>query len=162
MLKTLTIWCLSSSEVIMNTIKDSYKQTRHEDDVNQALSVQPWGVDGRKRRYWLIEGQNDTTFRLYRESAHKSKENTWWSLAGTIDELKVVGETLRSEGSQAARRLADRFNAAIPRLEESVEARPPYFARPTLADLFTEAKEEGVPPGSTCCISATRARILHV
>jgi hypothetical protein len=78
-------------------------------------------VDGRKRRYWLIEGQNDTTFRLYRESAHKAIDNTWWSLAGTIDELKVIGDTLRAEGSQAARRLAEKFTAAIPRLELTEE-----------------------------------------
>jgi len=58
---------------------------------------------------------------LYRESAAKSSKNTWWSLAGTINELKEVGEQLRAEGSQAARRLADKFAAAIPRLEASDE-----------------------------------------
>lgn len=137
MLKTLTIWALNTSEVISNIIKDSYKQSRHEDDLNQPLSVQPWGVDSRKRRYWLIEGQNDTTFRLYRESAHKATKNTWWSVAGTIDELKEVGGQLRAEGSQAARRLADKFTAAIPRLEASDEVSCTVWpsAQPSLTSL---------------------------
>lgn len=102
-------------------IKESYKGTRKEDDINQPLSVQPWGEDGRKRRYWLIEGQQDTSFRLYRESARKAAKNTWFTIAGTIDELKNIGEGLRAEGSQAGRRLADRIVTAIPRLEASEE-----------------------------------------
>ena len=108
--------------------------------------MQPWGVDGRKRRYWLIEGQNDTTFRLYRESAHKSLDNTWWSLAGTIDELKVIGDTLRAEGSQAARRLAEKFTAAIPRLEltEEVCQNLHVSGLKHYADSSIETEEEGV------------------
>lgn len=103
-------------------IKDSFKQTRHDDDVNQPLSVQPWGTDGRKRRYWLIEGQNDTAFRLYRENPPKLVNRTWWSVASTIDELKGVGDNLRTEGSQAGRRLADRIGQAVERLEITEEA----------------------------------------
>ena len=102
-------------------LKDSYKQARHEDDLNQPLSVQPWGLDGDKRRYWLIEGQDDTNFRLYRESNIKLKHNTWWSIAGSIDELKAVGHRLSAEGSQAARRLSERINLAVPRFEATEE-----------------------------------------
>ena len=148
----------------MNIIKESYKQTRHEDDVNQPLSVQPWGVDGRKRRYWLIEGQNDTTFRLYRESAHKSIDNTWWSLAGTIDELKVIGDTLRAEGSQAARRLAEKFTAAIPRLELTEEVCHSLSTMDLIyhANSSTETEEEGVQDLASCSIPETRARLLSI
>ena len=102
-------------------MKESYKQSRHDDDLNQPLSVQPWGSDSRRRKYWLIEGQNDTHFRLYRESAAKLTNNTWWSIAGTLDELKTVAENLHNEGTQAPRRLADKILAAVPRLEATEE-----------------------------------------
>jgi hypothetical protein len=67
-------------------ITASYKQNRHEDDLNQPLSVQPWGSDGDRRRYYLIEGLDDTHFRVYRESSGVIKK-TWWSVAGSIEEL---------------------------------------------------------------------------
>ena len=99
----------------------SYKQVRREDDLNQPLSVQPWGEDGFKRKYWLIEGREDTEFRLYRESEPKLKVHLWWSVAGSIDELKRVGALLSEDGSQAARRLSERITLAIPRLEACQE-----------------------------------------
>lgn len=102
-------------------IKESYKQSRHDDDLNQPLSVQSWGRDGDKRRFWLIEGQDDTHFRLYRESNPALKNNTWRSVAGTIDEVKEVAQRLDEENTQASRRLRDRINAAIPRFEASEE-----------------------------------------
>lgn len=104
-------------------IKDSYKQARHDDDLNQPLSVQAWGQDGDRRRYWLVEGQDDTNFRLYRESNAKLKNNTWWSIAGGIDELNIVGDRLRDEGSQAGRRLSERISMAIPRFEATEEVK---------------------------------------
>ena len=99
----------------------SYKQVRREDDLNQPLSVQPWGEDGFKRKYWLIEGREGTEFRLYRESNAKVKDHRWWSVAGSIDDLKGVGVLLSEEGSQAARRLSERITLAIPRLEACQE-----------------------------------------
>lgn len=122
-MKALIIWSLASSEAIQLLIKESYKQQRHDDDLNQPLSVQPWGRDGDKRRYWLIEGQDDTHFRLYRESNPVLKHNTWRSLAGSIDELKIVATRLDEEGTQAARRLRDRITQGIPRFEASEEVR---------------------------------------
>lgn len=122
-LKTLILWSLTTSDVISTTIKDSYKQSRHEDDLNQPLSVQPWGVDGDKRRYWLVEGQDDTSFRVYREGNRALKNIPWWSVAGTIDECKVVAEKLEKENTQASRRLATRIRAAIPRFEATDEVR---------------------------------------
>ena len=122
-MKALIIWSLASSEAIQLLIKESYKQQRHDDDLNQPLSIQPWGRDGDKRRYWLVEGQDDTHFRLYRESNPALKNNTWRSLAGSIDELKNVATLLDEEGSQAARRLRDRITQGIPRFEASEEVR---------------------------------------
>jgi hypothetical protein len=119
LLKTLIIWSLGSSDAIQAILKESYKQQRHDDDLNQPLSVQPWGRDGDRRRYWLIEGQDDTHFRLYRESNPALKHNTWRSVAGTIDELKAVADKLKDEGTQAAKRLSERIMLAIPRFEAS-------------------------------------------
>jgi hypothetical protein len=122
LLRALVLWSLNSSEAVSNIIKESYKQNRHDDDLNQPLSVQPWGRDGDKRRYWLIEGRNDTPFRLYRESNPALKRNhTWWSVAGTIEELRAVGDKLNADGTQAARRLSERILAAIPRFEATEE-----------------------------------------
>lgn len=118
LLKTLILWSLSSSDAVQAIIKESYKQARHDDDKNQPLSVQPWGRDGYKRKYWLIEGQDDTQFRLYREnSGITAKTNVWLSVAGTIDEIKAVADRLDEENTPHARNLRDKIRAAIPRFE---------------------------------------------
>lgn len=117
------MWSLNTSEDIQTIIRDSYKQNRHDDDLNQPLSVQAWGRDGDKRRYWLIEGQDDTYFRLYRESNPALKTNTWWSVAGSIEEIRAFSTKLLAEGTQAAKRLSDRINGAIPRFEQGEEKR---------------------------------------
>ncbi|KAL9100453.1 MAG: hypothetical protein Q9163_004177 [Psora crenata] len=127
LMKSLIIWSLESSDAVKAIIKESYKQTRHDDDLNQPLSVQPWGRDGDKRRFWLIEGQDDTHFRLYRDSNRALKHNTWRSIAGTVDEVKEVADKLGEENTQASRRLRDRILAAIPRFEASEEVSPRYI-----------------------------------
>jgi hypothetical protein len=120
-LKTLILWALSSSDAVQAKLKESYKQARHDDDLNQPLSVQPWGRDALKRRYWLIEGQDDTHFRLYRESNPALKTNTWWSVAGTIPELKTLADSLLEEKSQYSKRLGEKILSSIPRFEGSEE-----------------------------------------
>ena len=127
------MWSLSSSEIISQTLKDSYKQSRHEDDLNQPLSVQPWGFDGDKRRYWLIEGQDDTSFRLYRENAKSDQKVIWWNMGGSIEELKALAERLDTKDTtQAARRLSSKIISAIPRFEATDEVRlRPLRLRPS-------------------------------
>ena len=83
--------------------------------------MQPWGRDGDKRQYWLIEGQDDTHFRLYRESNPVLKHNTWQSVAGSIEEVKQVAEKLNKEETQAGRRLSERILSAVPRFEAGEE-----------------------------------------
>ena len=145
-------------------IKESYKQSRHDDDLNQPLSVQPWGRDGDKRRFWLIEGQDDTHFRLYRESNPALKNNTWRSIAGTIEEVKEVAQRLDEENTQASRRLRDRINAAIPRFEASEEVRPssgdlvPSLI--TATNDLLETKTERLPSGSQSPIRTAGTRVL--
>lgn len=122
LLKTLILWSLSASEAVQATIKESYKQSRHEDDKNQPLSVQPWGRDGYKRNYWLIEGQDDTHFRVYRENNGATlKTNTWFSVAGTIEEINSLADKLDEENTPHARTLRDRIRAAVPRFEAGEE-----------------------------------------
>ena len=79
--------------------------------------MQPWGSDGDNRRYWLIEGLDDTYFRVYRESNPALKTRTWWSVADSIESVKVLAEKLREDGSQKSGRLANSIQIAIPRFE---------------------------------------------
>ncbi|OCK84796.1 hypothetical protein K432DRAFT_344432 [Lepidopterella palustris CBS 459.81] len=123
LLKTLILWSLHGSEAISSIIKESYKQSRWDTDENQPLSVQVWGRDGDKRRYWLIEGKDDTAFRVYRESNPALKNNTWWSVAGSIEELRTLSSRLNEDGSQAARKLSERISNAIPRFEATEDKR---------------------------------------
>lgn len=124
LLRTMIHWSLSSSDVIKAQITASYKQNRHEDDLNQPLSVQPWGSDGDKRRYYLIEGLDDTHFRVYRESNHLNTKRTWFSVAGDIEELRVLADKLEMEdGGQKARLIASKMLNAIPRFEATEEKR---------------------------------------
>ncbi|KAH8674009.1 hypothetical protein BX600DRAFT_223161 [Xylariales sp. PMI_506] len=124
LLRTLVLWTLSSSEAVRNIIAQSYKQNRREDDLNQPLSVQPWGSDSDKRRYFLIEGLDDTNFRVYRESNPAGFNRTWWSVAGDIDELKGLADKLITvDGGPKAKKLAQQMQSAIPRFEASEEKR---------------------------------------
>ncbi|KAK2742322.1 hypothetical protein FQN57_005410 [Myotisia sp. PD_48] len=152
LLKTLVIWALSSSDTVQTKIKESYKQTRHDHDRNQPLSVQHWGTDGSKRRYWLIEGLDDTHFRLYRESPPTAKKNTWWSVAGTIPELRAVAESLATERFTSAKELSQKIINSIPRFEGSEEkrkrrdyrqARKAAFARPPSGFSLYEGRTRG-------------------
>lgn len=108
--------------MIKGIIQSSYKQQRQEDDLNQPLSVQPWGSDSDKRIYYLIEGLYDTQFRVYRESSHMSLKRTWWSVASNIDELRALAEKLQTQdGGQKARVLSSKILVAIPRFEAAEE-----------------------------------------
>lgn len=101
----------------------NYKN-RHTDDINIPISVQPWGSDSNKRRYFLIEGIDDTSFRVYRESNPAGIQRTWWSVAGSIDELKALAEKLNTEdGGPKARTLAQKMLNSIPRFEATEEVR---------------------------------------
>lgn len=121
LLRSLVLWSLSSSDAIQAKIKESYKQARHDDDLNQPLSVQSWGRDSLKRRYWLIEGQDDTNFRLYRESNPALKHITWWSVAADIPEIQAVADKLQEEKGTNSKKLSERIRNAIPRFEASEE-----------------------------------------
>lgn len=110
--------------MIKGIINKSYKGNRHEDDLNQPLSVQPWGSDSDKRRYYLIEGLDDTHFRVYRESNPQGFNRTWWSVAGSIEELKALADKLHNaDGGPKAKKLAQKMYSAVPRFEATDEKR---------------------------------------
>ncbi|KAI9807318.1 MAG: hypothetical protein M1833_000061 [Piccolia ochrophora] len=156
LLKALVLWALCSSEAVQALLRESYKQARHDDDLNQPLSVQPWGLDGDKRRYWLIEGRDDTDFRLYRESNIKLVRRTWRSVAGSIQELREVGQRLDEEGSQAARRLSERIMLAIPRFEATEEKRKRREYRIARKAQFTRTE-----PGFSLYEGRTRGKRIR-
>jgi hypothetical protein len=113
---------MASSDTLKGVINQAYRQNRHEDDLNQPRSVQPWGSDGDKRRYFLIEGQDDTNFRIYRESNPAGTNRTWFSVAGSIEELKALAEKLETkDGGPKARKLAQKMLQVIPRFEAGEE-----------------------------------------
>ncbi|KAK4155905.1 hypothetical protein C8A00DRAFT_13090 [Chaetomidium leptoderma] len=123
LLRTLVQWTLSSSDAVRSIISQAYKN-RHDDDLNIPLSVQPWGGDGDKRRYFLIEGNDDTSFRVYRESNPAGIHRTWWNVAGSIDELRGLTEKLETQdGGPKAKVFAKRIVASIPRFEQTEEKR---------------------------------------
>lgn len=135
-LKALINWALTSSEQIRTIIAENYKGSRRDDDLNVAISVQPWGRDGEKRKYWLIEGRgmdgtpgglrtvtngllDDTPFRLYREKNAGSMDRTWINIAGTIDEMRQVAHELEEDdGTKHAMALKTKIDSAILRFEE--------------------------------------------
>lgn len=114
----LILWTMAGSDAVKALINQAYKQNRHDDDLNQPRSVQPWGTDGEKRRYFLIEGQDDTNFRVYRESNPAGTNRTWWNVAGSIDEIKALAEKLDAkDGGPKARKLSHKMLLAVPRFE---------------------------------------------
>ncbi|KAF3770393.1 hypothetical protein M406DRAFT_246005 [Cryphonectria parasitica EP155] len=125
LLKTLTVWALGHSDAIKALINSSYTGKRTNDDLNQPLSVQPWGVDSDKRRYYLIEGDDSCSFRVYRESNPAALYNRQWiSVAGSIDEVKALAEKLATaDGGPNARKLSSNIHKNIPNFEEKEEKR---------------------------------------
>lgn len=162
LLKALILWSLSSSEAVQAKIKESYKQARHDDDLNQPLSVQPWGRDSLKRRYWLIEGHDDTNFRLYRESNPALKHNTWWSIAGSIPELEAVVEKLEGEKGTNSKKLSERIRASIPRFEASEEVIIYLESISDFANKFLETETPRISSRTKGCLRSSGSWVLHV
>lgn len=122
LLRTLILWTMQSSRTVKDIIDNAYKNKRQEDDLNQPLSVQPLGSDSDKRRYFLIEGPENTSFRIYRESNPAGFQRTWWSVAGSIEEVHALTDKLiTADGAPKARKLGQKLQEQIPHFEESLE-----------------------------------------
>ncbi|EPS37615.1 hypothetical protein H072_8675 [Dactylellina haptotyla CBS 200.50] len=124
MLQTLILWVLRHSRVVGDIVKEIYKPGRKTDDSNIPLAVHCWGMDREKKKYYLIEGKDDTYFRVYQEYISPGyRTSTWVSVAGTIDELRDFAHRLGQEGSRNAKELQGKVLAAIPRFEEGEQKR---------------------------------------
>jgi len=138
---------------VQRLIKESYKQTRRDDDKNQPRSVQPWFSDQWRRKYWLIEGLDDSYFRIYRENDGKTaKTNTWFSVAGSIQDVAALADKFAEEHTQNSKLNGDKLRAAIPRFEAGEEkrrrreyrlARKAAFTRPEPGFSLYEGRTRG-------------------
>ncbi|KAF8244774.1 hypothetical protein K440DRAFT_588151 [Wilcoxina mikolae CBS 423.85] len=152
LLKALINWALVSSEQIRAIIAENYKGSRSENDLDCPLSVQPWGKDGQKRKYWLIEGKDDTPFRLYREAnTHLSpKRITWINIAGTIDEIRKVAKELEEQdGTKHALLMKQKIETAILRFEEGEKRRQKREYRATRKAMFSQPSGMSLYEGRT-------------
>ena len=157
------MWALTSSEAMQANLKEKYKQQRHNDDENQPLSVQPWGLDGDKRRYFLVQGLDDTGFRVYREGSRYTRNAHWYSVAGEIDEVRALVTKLEDvDRSQAARRLAAKMTAAIPMFEATEEVSTEYewMAVSQYTDACAEKAPQRISTNAPCSLHPTRTRLL--
>ncbi|KAJ2899104.1 hypothetical protein MKZ38_003410 [Zalerion maritima] len=143
LLRTLILWALASSDAVRQILNTSYKQNRHNDDLNQPLSVQPWGTDSFRRRYYLIEGLDDTAFRVYREGNPANlKEREWVSVAGSLPELRELSDKLDNiDGGPKAKRLSIQMMQAVPRFEATEEK--DRFKRPEPGFSLYEGRTRG-------------------
>lgn len=125
LLYTLTLWALGYSDAVKSMINASYNGKRTNDDLNQPLSVQPWGVDSDKRRYYLVEGDDNCSFRVYREGNPAALYNRQWiSVAGSIDEVKQLANKLATvDGGPNARKLGNNILKNVVNFEEKEEKR---------------------------------------
>jgi hypothetical protein len=123
-------------------IKESYKQTRRDDDRNQPRSVQPWFSDQYRRKYWLVEGLEDSHFRIYRENDGKTaKTNTWFSVAGSIPEVTALADKFGEEHTQNSKVISDKLRSAIPRFEAGDDVcQSHYFSCLQTTNIGTETK----------------------
>lgn len=137
LLKTLTLWALGYSDAVKSLINSSYNQKRTADDLNQPLSVQPWGHDSDKRRYYLVEGDDNCSFRIYREGNPAALYNRQWiSVAGSIDEARALAEKLGKDNGQHARKLSRSILNNIVNFEEKEEKRKRREYRRTQKERF--------------------------
>ncbi|KAI7787677.1 hypothetical protein LA080_015046 [Diaporthe eres] len=137
LLKTLTLWALGYSDAVKALINTSYNQKRTADDLNQPLSVQPWGHDSEKRRYYLVEGDDNCSFRIYREGNPAALYNRQWiSVAGSIDEARALAEKLGKDNGQNARKLSKSILNNIANFEEKEEKRKRREYRRTQKERF--------------------------
>lgn len=78
-----------------------------------------------------MEGLDDTSFRVYRESNPAGVNRTWWSVAGTIDDLKALAVKLETkDAGPKAKALAKKITNSIPRFEATEEVGQPIAPLP--------------------------------
>ncbi|KAK9467434.1 hypothetical protein V1512DRAFT_205996 [Lipomyces arxii] len=119
-LVALVHWALASSDQIRKLLAKGYSAGRLEDDRNCPLAVMPLGMDGERRRYYIIEGLNDAKFRLFRETNPRKQLVNWTPIASSAAEVEQCAEKLANEDtdkSRNAKTLAAKLRAEATRLE---------------------------------------------
>lgn len=127
--------------------------------------MQPWGSDGDKRRYYLIEGLDDTHFRVYREGSHTAVyKRTWFSVASDIEELKQLANKLETEDrGQKARVLSGKMLAAVPRFEATEEVSGSSHLNLFLkSNIRLETKKTGVQTSTKTTIQTPRTQSVSI
>ncbi|KAK9456324.1 hypothetical protein V1511DRAFT_457684 [Dipodascopsis uninucleata] len=120
-LVAVVYWALASSEAVRKVLLSNYSIQRCNGDKNCALAVLPLGMDGERKRYYLIEGLNDTRFRLYCETNPRKKIVNWTAVASSVEELKQLEQNLReTDNSRNAKILCERLSKQLARLEQGV------------------------------------------
>ncbi|KAK9373240.1 uncharacterized protein V1513DRAFT_459947 [Lipomyces chichibuensis] len=123
-LLALVHWSLISSEAVRKILSNGYSGNRLEDDRNCELAVSAIGMDSERRRYYLVEGLNDTRFRLFRETNPRKRLVNWTPVASTHDELqRYIDELKGSDTSRHAKALTEKLAAELPRLEAGEQRR---------------------------------------
>ncbi|KAK9429671.1 hypothetical protein V1505DRAFT_400910 [Lipomyces doorenjongii] len=123
-LLALVHWSLISSEAVRKILLKGYSGNRLEDDRNCELAVPAIGMDSERRRYYLVEGLNDTRFRLFRETNPRKRLVNWTPVASTHDELQIyIDELRRSDTSRHAKALTEKLAAELPRLDAGEQKR---------------------------------------
>ncbi|KAI5782491.1 hypothetical protein FPQ18DRAFT_421100 [Pyronema domesticum] len=95
---------------------------------------------------------DDAPFRLYRESNiyREDKETTWISIAGTIDEIRVVAAQLEEiDGTPAAVSLKHKIEMATLRFEDGEKRRQKREYRLTRKALFSQPSRIPLYEGRT-------------
>lgn len=111
-----------------------------------------------------MEGEDDSSFRVYRESNPAGFNRTWWSVAGNIPEVKALAEKLTAtDRGPNAKKLVARINNAIPGFEEKEEVRGAIeTSSRRMLTRTTEAQEARVSPQSQGAVPTPRARIVSL
>ncbi|KAK9367125.1 hypothetical protein V1509DRAFT_567547 [Lipomyces kononenkoae] len=123
-LLALVHWSLISSDAVRKILSKGYSGNRLEDDRNCELAVSPIGMDSERKRYYLVEGLNDTRFRLFRETNPRKRFVNWTSVASTHDELRRYTEQLKElDTSRHAKALTEKLAVQLPRLEAGEQKR---------------------------------------
>ncbi|KAK9479057.1 hypothetical protein V1514DRAFT_279243 [Lipomyces japonicus] len=119
----LLLWALSSSEAVRSAIISGYPGNRTKDDHNSPLAVLPIGIDGQKRRYYLIEGNNGTRFRLFRETNPRRRVVNWTSVASNHEEISAFVKELEDDNSRLTKVLTKKLASELNRLESNEQKR---------------------------------------
>lgn len=117
-LRVLVDWSLLNCDALKKVIDLEYSGSRQKGDKKVGISVQPMGLDADRQRYFLVGGQQETTFRFYKETDPFDEIVNFTPVAGDVQELTNFAETLVGDPSRHVKNLHNTVLADLPRLQE--------------------------------------------